>query len=112
MRSVAQQHQVAPRLIYDWRKMFREATTGGAGFAVVVVPSEDQSGPWRGRMEVRCGNGRTITVGHDVDVTVLARNSSRRLTDDTDPNRRQGLAGAGQHGHDLMDALRDLAQHS
>ena len=73
VRSVARQHQVSPSQIYDWRKMFLEAATGGAGFAAVIVPPNDQAGPWRGRMEVRCGNGRTITVGHDVDVTVLAK---------------------------------------
>lgn len=68
VRSVARQHQVAPSQIYDWRKKFLEgsAAAGGNGFAAVVVSPDNQSA-WSGRMEVRCGNGRTITVGRDVE---------------------------------------------
>lgn len=75
VRSVARQYQVAPSQIYDWRKMFLEAAAvaDGDGFAAVVVSPDHQAAPWSGRMEVRCSNGRTITVGRDVDVTVLAK---------------------------------------
>jgi transposase len=75
VRSVAREHQVAPSQIYDWRKKFVEAAAlAGGGFAAVVVSSpDDPAGSWAGRMEVRCRNGRTITMGRDVDVAVLAK---------------------------------------
>jgi hypothetical protein len=43
------------------------------GFAAVVVSPDDRATSWPGRMEIRCGNGRTITAGRDVDVMVLAQ---------------------------------------
>ena len=76
VRSVAREHQVSPSQIYDWRKKFVEAAglAGGGGFAAVVVSTpDDPAKSWAGRMEVRCRNGRTITMGRDVDVAVLAK---------------------------------------
>jgi transposase len=75
VRSVAREHHVAPSQIYDWRKKFVEAAAlAGGGFAAVVVSSPDEPAEfWAGRMEVRCRNGRTITMGRDVDVAVLAK---------------------------------------
>lgn len=76
VRSVARAHQVSPSQIYDWRKKLVEAAAlaGSGGFAAVVVSSpDDPAESWAGRMEVRCRNGRTITVGRDVDVAVLAK---------------------------------------
>lgn len=75
VRAVARRHAVAPSQIYDWRKKLLgpETISRGNGFAAVVVTPDNQAGPWSGRMEVRCGNGRTITVGRDVNVVVLAQ---------------------------------------
>lgn len=66
---------MAPSQIYEWRKKFVEAAalSVGDGFAAVVVSPDDPAGTWAGRMEVRCRNGRTITMGRDVDVAVLAK---------------------------------------
>jgi transposase len=75
VRAVARCHAVAPSQIYDWRKkIFRSAAASSEpGFAEVVISPEDRASPWQGRMEVRCSNGRTITVGRDVDVAVMAQ---------------------------------------
>lgn len=75
VRSVAREYQVSPSQIYEWRKMFVEAAalTSSGGFAAVVVSPDGPTGSWAGRMEVRCKNGRTITMGRDVDVAVLAK---------------------------------------
>lgn len=75
VRAVARRHEVAPSQIYEWRKKFSgpAAVPGGNGFAAVVVSPDGPAAAWPGRMEVRCGNGRTITAGRDVDVAVLAQ---------------------------------------
>jgi transposase len=75
VRAVARCHAVAPSQIYDWRKkVFGPAVAAcGPSFAEVVMAPDDRASEWPGRMEVRCGNGRTITAGRDVDVTVLAQ---------------------------------------
>jgi transposase len=75
VRAVARRHEVSPSQIYEWRKKFwgSAAVWGGESFAAVVVSPDDRAAAWPGRMEVRCGNGRTITAGRDVDVVVLAQ---------------------------------------
>ena len=75
VRAVARRYEVAPSQIYDWRRKFlkRTAMQHADGFAAVVVSPDNHATPSGGRMEVRCGNGRTISVGRDVDVMVLAR---------------------------------------
>lgn len=75
VRAVARRHAVAPSQIYDWRKKLFGATSVSrdTGFAAVVVAPDDRAPAWSGRMEVRCGNGRTVTAGCDVDVLVLAQ---------------------------------------
>jgi transposase len=73
--AVARRHDVSPSQIYDWRKKFfgSAALSDGGSFAALVVAPDDAAPSWPGRMEVRCGNGRTVTVGRDVDVMVLAQ---------------------------------------
>jgi transposase len=75
VRAVARRHDVSPSQIYDWRKKLfgSVAVSGGGGFAALVVAPDDAAPSWPGRMEVRCGNGRTVTAGRDVDVMVLAQ---------------------------------------
>jgi transposase len=74
VRAVARRHAVAPSQIYDWRKKVGpERVVCETGFAAVVVSPDNQAISWPGRMEVRCGNGRTITAGRDVDVMVLVQ---------------------------------------
>jgi transposase len=75
VRAVARRHEVAPSQIYDWRKKFFGSVegSGGGSFAALMVAPEDAAPSWPGRMEIRCGNGRTVTVGRDVDVMVLAQ---------------------------------------
>lgn len=75
VRAVARRHDVAPSQIYDWRKKFfgSVAVSGGGSFAALVVAPDDAAPSWPGRMEVRCGNGRTVIVGRDVDVMVLTQ---------------------------------------
>ena len=75
VRAVARRHEVAPSQIYDWRKKFLGSVgvSGGGSFAALVVAPDDAAPSWPGRMEVRCGNGRTVTAGRDVDVMVLAQ---------------------------------------
>lgn len=74
VRAVARRHAVSPSQIYDWRKkFFGAAVSGGDSFAALMVAPDDTTPSWPGRMEVRCGNGRTVTVGRDVDVLVLAQ---------------------------------------
>ncbi|TPG41025.1 transposase [Sphingomonas koreensis] len=75
VRAVARRHDVAPSQIYDWRKKLfgSVAVSGGGSFAALVVAPDDAAPSWPGRMEVRCGNGRTVTVGRDVDVMVLTQ---------------------------------------
>jgi transposase len=74
VRAVARRHAVAPSQIYDWRKKFGPTRVAcDPDFAAVVVSPDDRATSWPGRMEVRCGNGRTITAGRDVDVVVLAQ---------------------------------------
>jgi len=73
VRAVARRHEGAPSQIYDWRKKFFGSVTGGDSFAALVVAPDDAAPSGPGRMEVRCGNGRTVIVGRDVDVMVLAQ---------------------------------------
>lgn len=75
VRAVARCHDVSPSQIYDWRKKILAPAVAACGpdFAEVVIASDDRSWSWRGRMEVRCSNGRTITVDREVDVAVLAQ---------------------------------------
>lgn len=73
VRAVARCHAVSPSQIYDWRKkiLAPAVTACGPDFAKVVITPDDRRGFWRGRMEVRCNNGRTITVDREVDIAVL-----------------------------------------
>jgi transposase len=74
VRAVARRHDVSPSQIYDWRKkLFGSVVSDGGSFAALVVTPDDAAPSWPGRMEVRLGNGRTVTVGRDVDVMVLAQ---------------------------------------
>lgn len=75
LRAVARRHDVAPAQIYDWRRKFFGPSRAARanGFAAVVVSPDNPATPSGGRMEVRCGNGRAIIVGRDVDVVVLAQ---------------------------------------
>ena len=75
MRAVARRYQIAPSQIYDWRRKFFGSSRipRANGFAQVVVSLDNPTTPSGGRMEVRCGNGRSIIVGRDVDVGVLAQ---------------------------------------
>ena len=75
VRAVARCHAVSPSQIYDWRKKIFSSAVAPCGpdFAEVVIAPDDRPWLWRGRMEVRCSNGRTITVDREVDVAVLAQ---------------------------------------
>jgi transposase len=81
----ARRHDLAPSLLYKWRKAYREGGlgTGGSvsragGFVPAVVVAgvgnaPPGPSPFEGRMEVVVSRGRRIIVGVDVDAAALAR---------------------------------------
>ena len=75
--ATARRHGISNKLLFGWRKAYREGRFGtGFGFVpAMIVPDrpEGGTGPGLGRFEVVSANGRRVVVDRGVDVEVLLR---------------------------------------
>ncbi len=73
--SVARRHDIAASQIYAWRRILRgqNLLPEVRGFAALVTAHDAPFAESAGRMEIRCRNGRSVTVGSDIDAAILAR---------------------------------------
>jgi transposase len=75
--ATARRHGISNKLLFAWRKAYREGRLGkGFGFVpAMIVPdrSEAGTGSGLGRIEVVSANGRRVIVDRGVDVEVLLR---------------------------------------
>ena len=75
--ATARRHAIPNKLLFAWRKAYREGRLGnGIGFVpAVIVPDRPEGGTGigLGRMEVVSANGRRVIVDRGVDVEVLLR---------------------------------------
>jgi transposase len=75
--ATARRHAISNKLLFAWRKSYREGRLGKAiGFVpAVIVRDRPEGGTGTGlsRMEVVSANGRRVIVDRGVDVEVLLR---------------------------------------
>jgi transposase len=73
--STARRHRISKRLVFTWRKLYREGRFGLAeGFVpATIMPeaSEKISKTGRGRIEIVSANGRRIIVDRDADIDAV-----------------------------------------
>lgn len=75
--ATARRHGISNKLLFAWRKAYREGRLGkGFGFVpAMIVPERPRGGTGSGlgRIEVVSANGRRVIVDRGVDVEVLLR---------------------------------------
>jgi transposase len=78
--ATARRHGISNKLLFAWRKAYREGRLGGEpvnGFVPAVLVADEpallQPNGAGGRMEVVSANGRRIVVGADFDAHALRR---------------------------------------
>jgi transposase len=80
--ATARRHGISVKLLFTWRRAWREGRLGGGpvgGFVPAMVVPEVAASPVvaapseAGRMEVVSANGRRVIVDQMVDVAVLMR---------------------------------------
>jgi len=75
--ATARRHGISSRLLFAWRKAYREGRLGDAPAFVpaVIVPERLKrgTGPGCRRMEIVSANGRRVVVDCHIDVEILLR---------------------------------------